>query len=1137
MDTKTVFVLTSKGEEEVSHRTSILDGDIKRALSMVDGTSSFAEISKRAAPSLRSMLDDLLKDLLKRGYIQDKTKAGGGAKTVVPPKMAVPKIVKPEQSGTGELDFTSMFRAPSAEELRAAGEQIKAKSAELETVKNVQQNEESEDARKTREHEQRLRSIQEAQAQEQAKTKALAEEARLKAEQETQLKVEADAKAEALRLKAEQEARRTKEETDKRARAQAEFARLKAEQEADVARKEAELAKKKAEAEAKARDFAERRAKIEAEAARMKAEQEAGRVKAEIDAVRAKAAAETRARAEAEEKIKQAAEVARLQAEQAAAKAKEENDRIKREAEAAAAKAKEESERIKREAELAAEKAKEETARVKREAEAAAAKAKEESDRIKREAELAAVKAKEEAERIRRESEMAAAKAKEESERIKREAELAAVKAKEEAERSKRESEMAAAKAKEESDRIKREAELAAAKAKEETERVKRDAEIQAKLIEETARKAQQQADEARLKAEQEAARAREELQAEKQKSELENQARLEAETLRLAEERATEQTRSSIAQAAIQAVIQERELVQQALDQQVIKAREEEQIKAKQLALAAVSTLVRDTSTEAYPSAEIAPSVKLDSINFDALIVKPLAATEAAKPDTTVAPAPANEVQAAQESSGKTLPTDDVAAKELALKEQIRKAEEERLEAELAAKKLADSQAKAWAEAELRAIEAAKMHASFQAEQVVHATQVKHQVDKKLRAAQSRNKPIPWGGMTAGLLVLVLLALFLVPMLMPTQEYASKLEKLLADKLHQPVHVGKLSGRILPTPQIELGEIYIGEIKQIKAQQAQLSFGFGALFGEVKHINRLELDGAEINGSGLLDVPDWLQKLSADSKYPISKIVFNAAKLNGDAVQISDLAGEVNFDSAGQFGNAILQANSGKTVLDIKSSAHGLDAVLNVKNSALPLLPNWNFEELTAKGELSRDGFVIDDLDGRIADGILQGKARIDWKSGWSVHGSLDAKSVSLASINKLLTGDMDGAATFKMQSDTLSNLPNTVVLEGSVAAKKGVIDGVDIIETARLHSKETLPGGRTHFDEMSSSLTYNNDAYHFKSMKIANSVLNSSGNMDVIKQQLTGRLSAHLSIQEGMGTVELQIGGATSNPTLRAR
>ncbi|MEQ1629979.1 MAG: hypothetical protein ABL873_05665, partial [Gallionella sp.] len=107
---------------------------------------------------------------------------------------------------------------------------------------------------------------------------------------------------------------------------------------------------------------------------------------------------------------------------------------------------------------------------------------------------------------------------------------------------------------------------------------------------------------------------------------------------------------------------------------------------------------------------------------------------------------------------------------------------------------------------------------------------------------------------------------------------------------------------------------------------------------------------------------------------------------------------------------------------------------------------------------------------------------------------------------------------------------------LDGSFATKKGMFNGIDIVETARLHSKDHLPGGRTYFDQMDGALTYSGNAFHFKSIKVSNSVMNATGNVDIAKHQLSGRISARLSITEGMGPVDLQLGGVTDNPNLRA-
>jgi len=1242
MDSNTTFVKTPKGEDEMRNQSAHLVGDIKRALLMVDGTATFGEISKRAAPSLRNVLDEMFAELERGGFIQDKfpkdkVKASGASplKMAPPLKKAAP-LKKPAVEGAEELDFTSMFRAPSAEMM--AAEAKKAEAAKLQMAAETK-----------------------ARAEAEAKARALAE---AKAKQE----------ADAARLKAEAEAK---------ARKEAEAAKLKAQHEAQEARLKAEREA------AKAREGAERRAKEEAENARAKAEQEAARVRAELEAAKAKAEAEAKVRQEIEAaklKAQRDAEEARLRAEREAAKAREEAELAKQKA-VAEAKAREEAERSAREeAENARAKAEQEAARVRAELEAAKAKAEAEA-KIRQEIEAAKLKAQRDAEEARLSAEREAAKAREEAELAKQKA-VAEAKAREEAERRAREeAEAVRAKAEQEAARVRAELEAAKAKveadakAREEVERRSREEAEAAKL------KAQREAEAARIKAEQEAAKAREEAELAKQKAaaeakvreEAERRVREEAEVMPLKPEEAAKPKPGTATAARSSSVTvlffdvvgytkqtvnkqieikkQFNQLVTDCLssrgddDERIILDtgdgaaigflhHPEDALEVAMQFRATVmanqhkdypdlnvrigihlgpvnvvkdmnqqSNMVGDGINDAQrvmsfagidqiyisrpyydfvsrlsdeyaglfqyrglqkdkhgrehpvyelmdatapvaqavlPQAdELAVEIKLEPFSFampEAAISPPpmVAQEEPEQQDQVAAPiggleqfklpeetekpvAVAQAIQQQPPASAPETPPVKAAAKPVA---------EARMPSAEEVAKLAESQAKAWAEAEQRAAENAKVSA----ERATQPRETQHPA-KEATTVRVRRKPVPWGKIGAGLFVALLVALFAVPPLMPTQGYATSVEQLLTARLQQPVQVGHLSGRLLPTPRLELKNVSIGETKPIQAQRAQIDFTLSALFSSNKPIAGIELEGVQVNGAALPQISAWLQKIAADSQHPVARIGLSQGKLEADGVQLSGISGELSFDQAGKFTQAKLQAEGNKFVLDMSAMPENkMQVSIMVRGSALPLLPNWVFDDLDAKGELAGDSLMITKLDGRIMGGILTGDVRIDWGSGWRSQGALTAKAITLQNMSKALSGDMDGTARFQMQSASLPKLTETATLEGAFAIKKGIINGIDVVETARLRSTENLPGGRTHFNELNGDLYYANGDYHFRQVKMSTGVLNATATLDIAKQQLSGRVIADLTMRAGMGSVALQVGGTTDNPSLRA-
>ena len=475
---------------------------------------------------------------------------------------------------------------------------------------------------------------------------------------------------------------------------------------------------------------------------------------------------------------------------------------------------------------------------------------------------------------------------------------------------------------------------------------------------------------------------------------------------------------------------------------------------------------------------------------------------------------------------------------------EQIKRAEQQRIAAQERAKKQADEQARAWAEAEKREAEAARREAEAEMasskltfQKQMHSAPQAGAAAPRVTQARATRRPFPWGKLTVSLLVLLVGALFIVPYVLPMRDYMPKVEQMLSARLQQPVHIGQMAARILPTPRLELGEIYVGDVKQLQVQQAHIYFSIAGLLGETKPIDSIELQGVKVTGAGLQPASAWLQQLAADNQYPVRRMAISQGVLDADAIQITGIDGELTFNPAGKFIQANLRAKAGKIVLGIQAAPGGRQQIaLTMYDSALPLLPNWSFDEFTANGELSDNGLKISEFNGRLLGGMLEGEANIGWSTGWRVQGMLAAKTITVQNLGQGMSGEMEGTARFLMQSASLPTLADAPTMGGTFAVRKGVINGIDIVETARSSSKQSVPGGRTHFDELTGVLAITKDGLAIRQLKIDAGDLKVAGTINIAGQQVSGKISADLTKWDGMGKVAMQVVGTTDNPALRA-
>lgn len=628
-------------------------------------------------------------------------------------------------------------------------------------------------------------------------------------------------------------------------------------------------------------------------------------------------------------------------------------------------------------------------------------------------------------------------------------------------------------------------AEQAVAKAKADAEALVREQiAIAARAKQEAEIRAKQEAEVARVKAEQEAARIKAELEAAAK-------AKAEADEARLKAEQETARIRAELeatkAEADAQALVAER-LKQEA---------EATRLKAEQEA-ARIQTELEAAKAKA--------AAEITEIN----VAKPASVGQTIESTVPKSIAP----------KSITLDKPDMSGQEaLALK-----THEEQ--------KLAEEQAKVWADAEQRAKEQAKIEAT-RSTQPADATPARAAPQRNTRI---RRQPFPLGKVLAGLLVLALLAIVFIPYVMPLNNYVAPIEQKLSAQFKQPVHLGNLRAATLPWPQLQLEKVTVGAGQELKVGNAVVTFDLLSLLSKVKIIRGVELRDITLDGALLDQELAWLQQVGADANYPVSHVTVQQAKISSAEVSLPVFNGEIDIDEGGKVGKVTLKSEDAKFDVGLQPAQGRWQITLNAKEISFPMFSNVLFNELSAKGEIGATGVNFAGIDGQAYGGFLHGNARLNWQQGWQLQGRIEARSVELGKLFPRfgVTGELVGASNFAASGIKLGRLADTQ-MEGSFIVKKGVINGIDMVETTRQGGRQHIPGGRTHFDELTGRFQANEHGRHFQQLKITSGILNAYGSFDVnTAAQISGRFSVELKARGG--GLSLALTGTLTEPVLRS-
>lgn len=380
---------------------------------------------------------------------------------------------------------------------------------------------------------------------------------------------------------------------------------------------------------------------------------------------------------------------------------------------------------------------------------------------------------------------------------------------------------------------------------------------------------------------------------------------------------------------------------------------------------------------------------------------------------------------------------------------------------------------------------------------------------------------------------VLLLLALAML-FLFPLGIYAPHAEKILSQKMQQPVSITELRFALDPRPAVVLEQVSVGE--KVKIASARVVPDLLSLHRPVKYIAAVELDSSAMDLSELAKLTPLFSR--DHSGYRLRKIVFTGLKVNVGGVALGPLSGEARLDDEAILGKAFVST----TGLSAEITPAGNDYHVKIagKNWQLPLGPALLFDSIAATGTASADALSLPQIEAALYGGTAAGSAHLSWSDRWSAEGSYSLKNLNLEALVPVISrqfaasGSLSGEYRFTAQSHDLASLLDTPRAQATFNASKGVLQNVDIVETIK-NAKSTR-GGKTYFDQVTASMVLANGAYQFRQGKLTSGILGAAGQFDVsAADQLSGRMNVEFKPIPTRGTMTLQISGSVADPVLK--
>ncbi|WP_020168470.1 MULTISPECIES: AsmA family protein [Methylotenera] len=396
---------------------------------------------------------------------------------------------------------------------------------------------------------------------------------------------------------------------------------------------------------------------------------------------------------------------------------------------------------------------------------------------------------------------------------------------------------------------------------------------------------------------------------------------------------------------------------------------------------------------------------------------------------------------------------------------------------------------------------------------------------------------------------VLVIVALIILPFLLPTQTYIQKAERVASEKLGVPVKISEGHLRFLPSPRLVASGIVIGDDQDVLVNKLVIVPALRTLFSTTKQVDLKvikpiikqsalsivsalttkkseEMEAAAINVSHIK--VEEMQFISPDMQLPILNAEIALTKLNAlDSALIESLDGKLKAELTPNGDEHLIKVNAEKWTLP----------------ASLPLLIDKAALEMHLKGNL----LTIPKIDVALYRGKLTGNAVLTWPNGeqknavgnWKTTGHLNIANLSLKEPTSMmskavhLSGNLFSNGDFSASAKEAGQLREQLRANFKFKINQGVLHGLDLVKVASLLIKQNQNGGETQFDAFSGLLNVSGKQYHLQNLNISSGLLTATGQVKIKPNKaLDGTGSIAIKNSVSLVAIPLNVSGNVSKP-----